>query len=495
MSDSRDPEDDAPPPPWAIRLPGLLAGPLAAVVIRSTLGPSADGGDGAVEGALSASGSIVLGLLAWMAIWWLTQAIPIAVTAVLPVAVLPALGVERFADAAQAYASDVIFLFAGGCLLAAAIDRHGLGRRFAGAMLSVAGRRPGAILAAFMLVTAALSAFVSNTATAAIMLPLALGAISFVDRAAPESPDRDRLVRRFALSLLLGVAYAASIGGCATIVGSPPNAIAAKMLSEQAGEPVSFLGWLAFGLPVAALMLPATWLVLLVMFPMGGLSLRADGGPAFEKGPALDRFGWFTLAVFLATVAAWVTRPLWPPSAAAIGDWGIATIAGVLLLGVPLSSSPRGATLAAGDLARLPWGVFILFGGGLAIAASMRSQGVDLFLGSLFDDVAGLPPWIVIGVLVTGVVFLSEVSSNTALASAVVPVVLAAAPVLGLPPAELAFTVGVAASLAFMMPVGTPPNALVYSTGRVPVGAMMRAGLVVNLVGIVLLVVLSRLLL
>jgi len=525
--------DDAPLPPWWLRLGALLAGPLLALWIAVALpamgtDPAADAiaapsAAPALEfqlelelppdstaaappdeaallppapsaaSPLSRNGGIVLGLMAWMATWWLFQAVPIPVTALLPVAILPLLGVDRFGAAASPYASDIIFLFAGGCLLATAIDRHGLGQRFAAAILSVAGRRPVAIVGAFIVVSALLSAVVSNTATVAIVLPLAIGAISFVDRHAADGADRDRLVRRFSMALLLGVAYGANIGGCLTIVGSPPNAIGAKLLAEATGEPVSFVGWMAFGGPVVLVMLPLMWALLtMVLLPLQRLELSADAGPSFEPGAAIAREGWFTLAVFLLTVLAWTTRPLWPAPLGAIGDWGIATISALLLLVVPLRRSGSPAALRPQDLERLPWGVFILFGGGLSLAASMQAHGVDTYLGSLFTDLAGLPPWLVILVVVAAVIFLTEVTSNTAVASASIPVLIAIAPVLGIPTAELALTVAVAASLAFMLPVGTPPNALVYSTGRVPVGTMIRAGVLLNLLSIVVLTILSR---
>ncbi len=486
--------DDASPPRWWIRLPALVAGPVLALVVFSMLAPGGREAAGAAS-LLGRDGAIVLGLLCWMATWWLFQAVPIPVTALLPVAVLPFLGVTRFGDAAAPYASDVIFLFAGGCLLATAIDRHGLGRRFAGAILSVAGRKPSAIVAAFIVVTALLSSVVSNTATVAIVLPLAIGAIAYVDRHTVAVPGRSVPTGRFALCLLLAVAYAANIGGCLTIVGSPPNAIGAKLLSEATGTPISFLGWMRFGGPVVLVMLPLMWALLtMVLLPLRDLEIEATEGPAFEPGPPMARESWFTLAVFLATVAAWVTRPLWPGEIASIGDWGIATISALVLLCVPMRASGD-AALRASDLAKLPWGVFILFGGGISLAEAMKVHGVDAYLGSLFTGLEGLPPWLVIATVVAAVVFLTEVTSNTAVASAVIPVLIVLGDALGIPAAELALTVAVAASLAFMLPVGTPPNALVYSTGLVPVGAMIRAGIVLNLVSIVVLTLLSRVLL
>jgi sodium-dependent dicarboxylate transporter 2/3/5 len=243
-------------------------------------------------------------------------------------------------------------------------------------------------------------------------------------------------------------------------------------------------------------MLPLMWALLtMVLLPLRDLELEATEGPAFEPGPPMARESWFTLVVFIATVAAWVTRPLWPAELASIGDWGIATISALLLLCVPLRFSVGGAALEARDLARLPWGVFILFGGGISLAEAMKTHGVDAYLGSLFTGLEGLSPWLVIATVVAAVVFLTEVTSNTAVASAVIPVLIVLGDALGIPAAELALTVAVAASLAFMLPVGTPPNALVYSTGMVPVGAMIRAGIVLNLVSIVVLTVLSRVLL
>lgn len=495
--------DDVMPPSW-VRWSGFVLGPVAALTVWWTMqgGAAAPDGVAPVPGGapgagLSREGAIVLALMAWMACWWLSQAVELATTALLPLVVFPITGVTAsLRESAAPFASEVILLFAGGCLLAQALERHGLSRRFATRLLRLAGPRPTLVVGAFLLGAAAVSAFVSNTATAAMMMPLALAAANEARRSAPAQEARARRVGIFSTAVLLAVAYGASIGGALTLVGSPPNAIAAQALGE-AGRPVSFASWLRFSAPLAAVFLPIAWLLLArVLLPVHRLSLAArEGATTVGGAPPWTRHSIFTMAVFAATVALWIVRPWLPAPLPTLGDGGIAILAALALLGVPLSRSPSATTLSWRDATRLPWGVFILFGGGLSVAEAMERHGVALWLSRAFHHLQGAPDVLVIGVVVLAILFLTEVASNTAVVATAAPVLLALAPALGISVERLVVPAAFAASWAFMLPVGTPPNAMVYASGLVPSGTMARIGFVLNLTAAVLITIAAAVLL
>lgn len=487
-----DPSDDVLPPVW-LRWSGFAFGPLAAIVVWSLTGREAESAD-----QLSREGAVVLAVMAWMACWWLTQAVELSTTALLPLILFPLTGVTpTVREGSTPYASEIIFLFAGGCLLAMALERHGLSRRFAMALLSIAGPRPMLIVGAFMLTAALVSAFVSNTATAAMMLPLGMAAAAEAARAAPAQGQRDRLCAAFATAVLLAVAYGASIGGALTLIGSPPNAIAAQLLRE-AGTEVTFLSWLQFSAPTTAIFLPVAWILLTcVLLPVRRLRLGGKDGPATAplQAPPWTRASTFTLGVFLVTVALWISMPWLPGPLPRLQDAGVAVLAGIALLAVPLSRDPSSTALSWRDAGRLPWGVFILFGGGLSLAAAMSRHGVAEWLSRAFHDLSGAPDVLVIAVVVLSVLFLTEVASNTAVAATAVPVLIALAPVLGVPMERLVIPAAFAASWAFMLPVGTPPNALVFASGRVPALTMARVGFVLNITAVIIITTIAAVLL
>lgn len=493
-------------PPAAVRWCGLVAGPIAALTVWVLLARDADAtvAPEAVT-SLSREGAIVLALIVWMAVWWLTQAVELSTTALLPLLVLPLTGVTRsVGEAAAPFANEVIFLFAGGCLLATALERHGISRRMALLMLALAGPRPALIVGVFMLASALLSAFVSNTATVAMMLPLGMAAVLHAERTAPDQTNRERRVMLFGTAVLLAIAYGANIGGAATLIGSPPNAIAAQLLNEgrSEAERITFVGWLSFAAPTVGVFLPLTWALLcFVLVPVRSLELRRDpgaqgqGARSSETMEPLSRAAWFTLAVFLVAVCMWITMPWLPGSLRSLRDAGVAVLAGMLLLLVPLGRDPSSTALSWRDAAKLPWGVFVLFGGGLAIAAAMERHGVAIWLGRAFHDLAGSPEILIIGAIVLAILFLTEVASNTAIAATTIPILLALGPAVGIPVEKLVLPAAFAASWAFMLPVGTPPNALVFSTGRIPAMTMARVGLVLNLVAIVVITLAAMILL
>jgi sodium-dependent dicarboxylate transporter 2/3/5 len=458
---------------------GRFAGPAAAAALVAATHPSA----GAI-GGLGADASWTLGLLAWMATWWMTHAAELAVTSLLPVVLLPALGVARFRDVAGNYADQVIFLFAGGTTIAWALDRHGISERFVGALLRTAGRSPATVVAALFVAAACVSAFVSNMAVTAMMLPLALGVAAGAVPAPGASPAAAaRGARNLATAALLAIAYGSSVGGGATLVGSPPNPIAAENLAK-AGHPIDFLGWMRVGVPMSIAMSAAAIPVLWWMLPCRGVTL-ARGGTAAARRPWTPA-ATVTMAVFAATVAAWTTGDLWPEwmRPRDLPDGGVAIAAALVLMLLPAFDG-TGARVVPWRAAReLPWGVFILFGGDLALADAMQDTGLSAAIGRGFEGLGSLPPFAAIAIVTASLVFASEVGSNTALTATAVPILVAAAPATGLPLQQLVLAATFGASYAFMLPVGTPPNALVYATGRVPHGTMIRVGFVLNLVAI-----------
>lgn len=464
---------------------GLVVGPLLALVAVLVTHPATLG-----AGDLSAQASWTLGVLALMAVWWVTLAVEPAVTGLLPFVAFAILGIGTPAQIAAPYANDVIFLFAGGALVGLALERWGVSARFASAMVAIAGSSPLRVLAALVLATAMLSAFVSNLATAATMLPLAM-ALGARATAQARSDSERAAASRFLTSLLLGVAFAASVGGVLTIIGTPPNAIAVEWLRNNA-EPVDFLEWMKFSVPTVAVFLPIMIFVLGVwLFPAKEIAIAQAEGAAKPLG----RDGHAVLAVFFVAVIAWITRPLYAAYFPVITDGSIAVAAAIVLFLWPSSDRSGTRLLRPYAFSNVPWRVLLLFGGGLCLADGMQRTGLSAALGDMIAGAGVLPTALLLATLVTAVVFASEVASNTTLSAMVVPIVGALAPGLGLDPQTLVIPAAVAASLAFALPVGTPPNALVYGTGKVRAQDMMRAGIVLDGIAIVVIVTMAALLL
>ncbi len=433
-------------------------------------------------------------LAAWMATWWLTEAIPLSATALLPLAFLPLAGVESIRAAAAPYANPLILLFLGGFILGLAMERCNLHRRIALITLSLVGTSPPRLVAGFMLATAVMSMWVSNTATALLMLPIA---VSVLNQLADDAPDQ-QTGENFARCLMLGIAYAASVGGVATLVGTPPNLVLAAYLHDQLDTDLSMARWMLVMVPLAAVFLPLIWLGLTrFIFPIkvaripGAADLVRDRLRAL--GP-MSRAEWTVFAVFSITALCWVTRPLintlgdnlaWPPLTS-LTDPTIAVIAALALFVIPTHARTRTFAMDWTTAERVPWGILILFGGGLSLAAAISATGLDAAIGQSMSGLHGVHPLVAILVVTTGVVFLTELTSNTAMATAAMPVLAAAAPAIGVEPERLLIPAAVGASLAFMLPVATPPNAIVFGSGRVKIADMARAGLAFNLAGIVL---------
>jgi len=492
-----------------VRRIGLFGGPLLGLLCYYLLPPHYSTGPGEwVE--FSQAGRTTLGMMVWMATWWLTEAVDIEVTALLPVVAFPLLGIAPLTKVLPPYAADVIFLFMGGFIIGLAIERWGLDRRIAFFTLRLVGARPGAIIGGFMVVTAFLSMWVSNTATAAMMVPIALSVIDLVLRSRTGTGlkesggiPQDRIPERnFATGLLLCVAYAASIGGIATIIGSPPNGIAVRYIQQTFQKEVSFFDWLLVGGPFTLIFLPIAWLMVTRVLFRCDMGEIAGGRQHFDEeyrklGP-LTRGEKIVLGVFSVTACLWIFSPLLKPMViagmkplAGLSDAGIAMLAAMALFLIPVDRAKGVRAMDWDTAVKLPWGVLMLFGGGLTLAASIEANGVSEFIGNSSSGLAGLHPLLLLLAITAMTVFLSELTSNTAQVATMVPVLAAMAPVLGMNPYVLILACTLGASSAYMMPVGTPPNAIVFGTGLVRMPQMMKAGFWLNLAGILVIVALS----
>ncbi len=487
MASSPEPEGPPARSPRLRRI-GLAAGPALAVLAYASL-PDAylDAAGGSV--AFGSAGRATAAVAVWMAVWWLTEALEIQATALLPLVLFPLLGVASMADAARPYAHPLIFLFLGGFLIALAMERWGLHRRIALTALRAVGERPARIVAGFMAVSAVLSMWVSNTATAILMLPVAGSVIELVEH------QLHRHARPFGLALMLGIAYAASIGGIATPIGTPPNLFLLSYLDEHMGREVSFVRWMGVGLPLVAVFLPiAWWLLTRVLHPVGTRPIEGASALVRDTHAALGPMGRperILLAVFGGAILAWLSRP-WVVGLELFGarplagltDTGIAIGAALLLFLAPTGHPERRFVLDWRTAERLPWGILILFGGGLSLAAAIRTNGVGEWLGAQVAGLAGVPDVALVLGVVALIVFLTELTSNTATTATFVPLLAALAPGLGVDPLLLVVPAAVAASCAFMLPVATPPNAIVFGSGLVGIPAMARAGFWLNWIGI-----------
>lgn len=457
---------------------GLLLGPLAFAAVLLAPRPE----------ALSDTAWATAALAVWMAIWWATEAIPLAATALLTLAVQPLLGIADIGAAAAPFANPLIFLFLGGFLIALAMQRWELHRRIALNVVARAGSRPRQLVAGVMVACAALSMWISNTATAMMMLPIAasLVAVEHFDRAGMSERERTN----FATALMLAVAYSASIGGLGTLIGSPPNALLASFMGQTYGITITFAGWMMIGLPVVLVMLPLAWFVLVrVIFPFRNLAPR---GAEEEIADTLAEMGPMTTPqkrvaiVFALVAAAWIVMPLaerWA-GRALVSDTGIAVIGAILLFAIPADWKKKIFLLDWSWAQRARWEVLLLFGGGLSLAQAIDRTGLAVWLGQGLVSLSGFPVVLLVAGVAALVILLTELTSNTATTAAFLPVVGAVAVGAGLDPMLLAAPAALAASCAFMLPVATPPNAIVYASGHVTVPQMVRAGALLNLAGV-----------
>lgn len=510
------PEDRTPPRSaartWTLRAVGVA---VAALVHVALLGSE-----------LSADGRWVATIGALMAVWWMTEALPLSATALLPIVAIPALTDVGVADATLPYADPIVFLFLGGFLIAIAMQKWDLHRRIALLTLRRVGTRPRQVVLGMMIATGFLSMWVSNTATTLMMLPIALSVLALVvertgaatSGAGGEEPGADGRaisatiddprVRVFGVALVLSVAWSASIGGLGTLLGSPPNAIVAGYISSELGEEVEFLQWMLLGVPLVVVFIAIAWLLITRVLYRIELEEIPGGREMIDEqvralGP-MSQGEKVVLGVFSGAAFLWVVPGLLS-SIGAVGDalpWlgslddtAIAIGAGLALFLLPGESSGRRRMALEWEDAEdgLPWGVLLLFGGGLSLAAAVSSSGLDEWFGQQVEGLGALPVVLIVAAVVAIVLLLTEMTSNTATAATFIPVLGGVALGIDVDAATLLIPAALAATCAFMLPVGTPPNAIVFGSGAVTIGEMARGGAVLNVVGIVLITVLAAL--
>jgi sodium-dependent dicarboxylate transporter 2/3/5 len=459
---------------------GLILGPALAFGLQ--LFPPPDG--------LSTEAWRLVSLAALMVTWWVTEAIPISATALLPLAVLPLIGAASIGEAAAPYADPIVFLFIGGFILAACVERWRLHERIALSIANIAGGRPAALVGGFMIASMLISMWISNTATTLMLAPIAIGAARALS-------GGDKADLALGGALMLGVAHAATIGGVGTPVGTPTNLIAIGFF-ERAGEPIAFADWMIKAIPIMLVMMPVAWLLL--CWPLFGRKAHARfdaiGGVIRE---ALQKLGPITRPevrigiVFGLVALTWMFRVQIAklPGLGALTDTGVAIIGALLLFFVP-SGRGKGEKLMDWPTAeRIPWGIAVLYGGGLSLAAAMESTGLAAWIGAEIAGLDGLTTFGLVAILVVATILISELASNVATLTSVLPIVAAVAVATGTPLQQLAFPVALAASFAFMLPVATAPNAIAYSSGVVTLKRMLTVGFGLNIAAIVLILSLA----
>lgn len=487
---------------------GFVLGPAVAAVLMFWLPTEFETttGEGVVATTFSWAGRATLAVMVWMGIWWMSEAIELSATALLPLVLFPLLGIASMADAAAPYANHLIFLYLGGFILALSMERWGLGKRVALLALLLVGTSAKNMVAGFMLVTAVLSAFVSNTATTAMMLPIALSTVALLRD--PNQSSENKSADVFSTCLLLAIAYSASVGGVMTTIGTPTNAFLIGFLEDKIAADyrmdVSFVNWLPIGLPLVLVFLPTIyWLLTRWLFPITSIELQGGRemiAAELKKLGPVKRGEWITLTVFSMTVLGWLTRPWlqqisisWDGNSyqplAGLSDTGIVMTAAVVLFMIPVDWQTREFTMRWKEAERLPWGILILFGGGLSLANAVSVNGVAEFLGSFAST--GISPLLLVLSVSTAIVFLTELTSNVATTSSLVPVLAAIAIGMGVHPYLLIFPATLTASCAFMLPVATPPNAIVFGSGEIELPEMIRAGFWLNFISIAIVTALT----
>lgn len=431
--------------------------------------------------SMAPQAAAVAGVALWMASYWLLEVIPIPATALLPIALFPLLGVMPTADVTAAYANHLIYLFMGGFLIAMAIERWQLHRRVALHTVRLVGVSPPRLILGFMVATAFLSAWISNTAAAMMMVTIGLAVLSQLE------PEGEGQGGRFGTTLMLAIAYAASIGGVATLIGTPPNAILAGVLEKSHGYQLGFAQWLAFGAPLSLLLLAFAWWYLVRRLPPTAGPATRQGGAAIHA--ALRELGPMgvqerrVLLVFLLVVAGWLTRGLFAHGPLAlVTDSSIAIAGALLLFMLPAGGAQPGFLLDWQHAVRLPWDIILLFGGGFALAEGFAATGLTVWLAGSLEVFGSLGLLATLLAVVLLVIFLTELTSNTATASLLLPVMGGFASAIDAHPLLLMVGTALAASCAFMLPVATPPNAIVFASRRVTIPQMAHAGFWLNLV-------------
>jgi sodium-dependent dicarboxylate transporter 2/3/5 len=462
----------------SIKTVGLISGPVLFLLISRL----------SYLESLSPQAWDVLGIAAWMITWWVTEATPMAIAALLPVVAFPALGVLDLTQSTAPYANPVIFLFMGGFFIALGLEEHGLHRRISLNLIKLTGTSANGIIFGFMLATGFLSMWISNTATTIMMLPIATTVINLLE----QTVDNKKGLGLFSLSLMLGIAYAANIGGIATIIGTPPNVVFAGYAKQLLNIEIDFSRWMLIGIPISSTLLLLTFLILTQLLYRNKLGKMASASQLIDSElknlGTMGREEKLVAFIFGLTAFMWIFKL---PINTFLGndilnDTATAIIGGILMFAVPVNFKKGYGLIPWEATTRLPWGILLLFGGGMTLAKAMESTGL---INIIADLVAQNPmsSIFVYLILISSMLFLTELMSNVALATMYIPVVIGIANGLGMSPLLLTIPMAMAASCAFMMPISTPPNAIVFSSGHIQMKQMIKTGFILNILSIIIL--------
>ncbi|WP_017381680.1 SLC13 family permease [Paenisporosarcina sp. TG-14] len=463
------------------QLIGLFLGPLLFVLTLLFFNP-----DG-----LPPEAKAILASTLWIATWWITEAIPIPVTSLLPIILFPISNGLDVGATTSAYGNDTIFLFMGGFMIALTMEKWNLHKRIALTIISLIGTNTERIILGFMIATGFLSMWISNTATAMMMVPIGLAIIYQVQDALKDDDSIDTSKENFGFgkALMLGIAYSASLGGIATLIGTPPNTLLAGAVNEIYGIEITFAQWMLFGVPFAWIFIFIAWYYLIkVAYPQKMKQLPGGNTVIQEEKTNLGKASYEEKVIFIVFVLAalaWITRSfLLVQFIPNLNDAMVGLIAAIILFIIPSKNRKGDHLLDWATAVKLPWGILLLFGGGLAIAAGFTSSGLSDWIGGQLTGLQGVSVLLVVLVVAALVLFLTEITSNTATASMMFPIMASLAVALSIHPYALLVTAAVAASCAFMLPVATPPNAVVFGSGYLRIADMARAGLALNVFGI-----------
>jgi sodium-dependent dicarboxylate transporter 2/3/5 len=432
----------------------------------------------------------VIAVAVWMVLWWITETVNIAVTALLPLILFPLLKVMPIADVGANYGSPIIFLFFGGFVLALALEKVNLHKRIALNIIKLTGTTPNRVVLGFMIATAFMSMWISNTASTVVMLPIAISVIKLLSDDANGFTKGDK---NFALSIMLGIAFAANAGGIATVIGTPPNSVLIGLLENQYNIQISFLTWMSFGLPFSIVMIVAVYFVLVkLMFPCKDILFTASASlisEEIEKLGKISKEEKRVLMIFAITVFLWITRTIinsvFP--GLKLSDTIISLIGAVSFFVIPMNFKKGNFILEWSDTEKLAWGILILFGGGLALAKGMASSGLVALITETISA-GNFNILFTVSLLIILMLFMTELMSNVALVAVLAPVVAGIAIGLNIPILNLLIPVTMASSCAFMLPMATPPNAIVFASGYVQVNEMAKAGIILNFIAVGLLI-------
>lgn len=436
----------------------------------------------------------VIAVAVWMIVWWITEAVSISVTALIPLVIFPLLGIGELDAVASNYAHPIVFLFFGGFVIALALEKVQLHKRIALSILKITGTKANGIILGFMIATALMSMWISNTASTVVMLPIAVTVIQLLIDDADGFTKKDR---NFSLSIMLGIAFSANIGGMSTLIGTPPNSVMLAFLEKTYQIEIGFFQWMKMGVPFAILMMAITYLCITRIFYPSHLGRIGGSGAIIQK--ELDALGPISksekvvLIIFLSTALAWMSRSSLNQllTNIQITDTTISVIAALAMFTVPLDLRQGKFPLAWSDTTRLPWGILILFGGGLALASGLSQSGFIDMIGNYISAQEDWSMWVVTAVLIFLMLFMTELMSNVALVTILVPLVVGIAIGMDVPILQMVIPVTLASSCAFMLPMATPPNAIVFASGHVRVEQMARIGILLNLISVILLFALA----